>query len=203
MEIVFATNNKDKMHEIRQILKDLKIGGEEVSIFSMKEKGLDLDIVEDGTTFLENAAIKAKAVASYLPEAVVIADDSGLEVDYIGKEPGIYSSRYMGKDTSYHEKNLNIISRLEGAEGPERSARFVCAAVAVLPDGRLLETLQTMEGRIATEERGANGFGFDPIFLVPPYEITSAELTDEGKNAISHRGKAMRKIRELLEEAYS
>ncbi len=203
MDIVFATNNQDKMNEIRQILHDLKIGGEDVKIWSMKEKGLDMDIVEDGSTFIENATIKAKAVAKELPDTIVIADDSGLEVDYINKEPGIYSSRYMGKNTSYHEKNMNIIERLKDACDEERSARFVCAAVAVLPDGEVLSTRQTMEGRIAYEERGENGFGFDPIFLVPPYDETSAELTDEGKNAISHRGKAMRMMRKLIEERYA
>lgn len=203
MDIVFATMNEDKMHEIREILHDLKIGGEEVHIFSMREKGLDIDIVEDGTTFIENATIKAKAVAEYLPDTIVIADDSGLEVDFINKEPGIYSARYMGKNTSYHEKNLNIIERLKDAVDEERSARFVCAAACVLPDGELLTTQQTMEGRIADKERGENGFGFDPIFLVPPYDETSAELTEEGKNAISHRGKAMRTMRRLIEERYS
>ncbi|MCR5502677.1 MAG: RdgB/HAM1 family non-canonical purine NTP pyrophosphatase [Lachnospiraceae bacterium] len=203
MEIVFATNNEDKMYEIRKILKGLTIGGEEVRIFSMREKGIDADIVEDGETFVENAAIKAKAVAGMLPGTLVIADDSGLEVDFINREPGIYSSRYMGKDTSYREKNRNIIARLRDAEGEKRSARFVCAAVAVLPDGRQLSTQQTLEGRIAHEERGKNGFGFDPIFLIPPYEHTTAELTDEEKNAISHRGKAMRMIRKLIAEAYT
>lgn len=203
MEIVFATNNEDKMNEIRNILKGLTIGGEEVKIFSMKEKGIDADIVEDGETFVENAAIKAKAVAAMLPGTLVIADDSGLEVDFINREPGIYSSRYMGKDTSYHDKNRNIIARLRAAEGEKRSARFVCAAVAVLPDGRQLSTQQTLEGRIAYEERGKNGFGFDPIFLIPPYEHTTAEITEEEKNAISHRGKAMRMMRKLIAEAYS
>ena len=202
MDIVFATGNEHKMHEIRMILDGFKINGEDVHIFSMKEKGVDPDIVEDGASFIENAKIKAMAVASILKDAIVMADDSGLEVDYINKEPGIYSARYMGEDTSYRIKNANIISRLEGAVGDERSARFVCAIATVLPDGRVLEAVETMEGRIATEERGVNGFGYDPIFLVPPYEQTSSELSEEGKNAISHRGKALRSTRKLLVEVY-
>jgi len=202
MDIVFATGNEHKMHEIRMILDGFKINGEDVKIYSMKEKGVNPDIIEDGTSFIENARIKAKAVASILKDAIVMADDSGLEVDYINKEPGIYSARYMGEDTSYRIKNANIIERLKDAQGEERSARFVCAIATVLPDGRVLEAVETMEGRIATEERGVNGFGYDPIFLVPPYEQTSSELSEEGKNAISHRGKALRSTRKLLEEVY-
>lgn len=202
MDIIFATGNEHKMHEIRQILSGLKIAGEEVAIYSMKEKGISADIVEDGSTFLENATIKAKAVASLAPGALIMADDSGLEVDFINKEPGIYSARYMGEDTSYHIKNKNIIDRLADAKDEERSARFVCAIATVLPNGEMLSFVETMEGRIAYEERGENGFGYDPIFLVPPYTQTSAELSEEGKNNISHRGKALRTTRKLLEEYY-
>lgn len=203
MDIVFATGNLNKMREIRQILEDFAIDGNKVNIFSMKEKGIDIDIVEDGSSFAENAAIKAKAVAALLPGSIVMADDSGLEVDYINKEPGIYSARYLGEDTSYHIKNKSIIDRLADAEGPLRSARFVCSIATVLPDGRLLNATETMEGRIAYEEKGTNGFGYDPIFLVPPYEKTSAELSEDEKNAISHRGKALRKTRVLLEEVFN
>ncbi len=203
MDIIFATGNEHKMHEIRMILSGLTINNEEVKIYSMKEKGIKADIVEDGKTFLENATIKARAVSSLAPGALVMADDSGLEVDYINKEPGIYSARYLGEDTSYRIKNANIIERLKDAEGEERSARFVCAIATALPSGEIISAVETMEGRIATEERGANGFGYDPIFLVPPYEVTSAELSEEDKNAISHRGKALRTTRKLLEEYYS
>lgn len=203
MDLIFATGNKNKMHEIRRILCDLTINGQQVDIYSMKEKGVDIDIVEDGTSFAENAIIKAKAVAKCLPGSIVLADDSGLEIDYINKEPGIYSARYMGEDTPYHEKNLNLIERIKDAKDEERSARFVCAVAAVLPDGNVIHTVQTMEGRIAYEERGKNGFGYDPIFLVPPYEQTSAELSEDEKNAISHRGKALRAMRKMLEESFS
>lgn len=202
MDIIFATGNANKVREIREILEGVKINGESVEVYSMEDKNINIDIEENGKSFAENAMIKAKAVASVTPNAIVMADDSGLEVDYINKEPGIYSARYMGEDTSYHIKNNNIIERIKDAVGEERSARFVCAMAAVLPDGRELLSVKNMEGRIAYEERGENGFGFDPIFLVPPYEQTSAELSPEDKNAISHRGQALRDMKRLLEEAY-
>ncbi len=191
-KLIFATGNAGKMKEIRMILADM---GYEIR--SMKEEGLDPEIIEDGTTFEENARIKAKAVAA-LTDAIVLADDSGLEIDALNKEPGIYSARYMGEDTSYHIKNNNLIERLEGVPEERRTARFVCAIAAALPDGRVLETKGTIEGRIGYEERGENGFGYDPIFFVPEYGCTSAELTEEQKNEISHRGKALRAMKELL-----
>ncbi|MBQ8029998.1 MAG: RdgB/HAM1 family non-canonical purine NTP pyrophosphatase [Butyrivibrio sp.] len=205
MRIVFATGNKDKMKEIRRILGDL-----DAEILSMKEAGVFEDVVEDGTTFSENAAIKASAIYKLLeekdPEAaketVVLADDSGLEVDHLGGEPGIYSARYLGKDTPYTEKNRIIIERLEGVEGDERSARFVCAIAACLPGGKMLGTLGKMEGRIGYEIAGENGFGYDPIFFLPEYGKTSAQLSADEKNAISHRGKALREMEKLLREAF-
>lgn len=205
MRIVFATGNKDKMREIRRILGDL-----DAEILSMKEAGVFEDVVEDGTTFSENAAIKASAIYKLLeekdPEAaketVVLADDSGLEVDFLGGEPGIYSARYLGKDTPYTEKNRIIIERLKDAEGEERSARFVCAIAAALPGGKMLGTLGKMEGRIGYEIAGENGFGYDPIFFLPEYGKTSAEISADEKNAISHRGKALREMEKLLREAF-
>ena len=195
MRIVFATGNQNKVREIREILGD--IGCE---VISMKEAGVNIDIVEDGTTFSENSMIKAMAVAKLLPDDVVLADDSGLEVDYLGGEPGIYSARYMGEDTPYSIKNANIIERLKEAKDEERSARFVCAISAALPGGKTLSTLGKMEGRIAYESAGSNGFGYDPIFFLPEYGKTSAELSPEEKNAISHRGKALREMAALLKE---
>lgn len=192
--IVFATGNVGKMREIRMIMEDMGM-----EILSMKEIGINPDIVEDGTTFTENAIIKAKAVAA-LTDAIVLADDSGLEIDALNKEPGIYSARYMGEDTSYRIKNANLIERLEGVPDEKRTARFVCAIAAVLPNGELFTTLGTVEGRIGYEEKGANGFGYDPIFFLPEFGCTSAELTDEQKNEISHRGKALRAMKELLQE---
>ena len=129
-----------------------------------------------------------------------MSDDSGLVVDALGGEPGIYSARYMGEDTSYRIKNANIIERLLGVPDEERTARFVCAAALVLPDGREFVREGAFEGRIGYEERGENGFGYDPIFYVPEKGCYSAELVPEEKNAISHRGKALREMRKVLEE---
>ena len=180
--IIFATGNEGKMIEVRMILADLG-----VEVLSLKEAGIDVDVEENGTTFEENAAIKAKEI-SRLTGEIVLADDSGLEVDALNKEPGIYSARYMGYDTSYRIKNKSLIDRLEGKEGSERSARFVCAIAAAFPDGRVLITRGTMEGQIGYEERGTNGFGYDPILFLPEYGCSSAELSLEEKNKISHRG---------------
>lgn len=199
-KIIFATGNEGKMKEIREILAGLTFLGEKVQILSMKEAGIDIDIIEDGTTFEENAMIKARAVAGAAKEAIVLADDSGLVIDYLNGEPGIYSARYLGKDTSYRVKNANLVQRLEGVPDEKRSARFVCAIAAVLPDGRELSTRGTIEGRIGYEEKGLNGFGFDPIFYVPEIGKYTAELSDEDKNRISHRGKALRAMREELEK---
>ena len=197
MKIIFATGNKNKMTEIRQILRDLGM-----EILSMKEAGVDIDIVEDGKSFEENAMIKASAIAE-LPEvramdAIVLADDSGLEIDYLNKEPGIYSARYMGEDTSYHIKNEKLIERLEGVPDEKRTARFVCAIAAAFPDGTMKTVRAAMEGRIGYKESGENGFGYDPIFYLPEYGCTSAELSMEEKNKISHRGKALRMIKDEL-----
>ena len=199
-KIIFATGNEGKMKEIREILDGLTFLGEKVQILSMKEAGIDIDIIADGTTFEENAMIKARAVAGAAKEAIVLADDSGLVIDYLNGEPGIYSARYLGKDTSYRVKNANLVQRLEGVPDEKRSARFVCAIAAVLPDGRELSTRGTIEGRIGYEEKGLNGFGFDPIFYVPEIGKYTAELSDEDKNRISHRGKALRAMREELEK---
>ena len=194
-KIIFATGNQDKMKEIRMILENLGI-----PVSSMKEAGIDVDIVEDGTTFEENAMIKAEAIAK-LTEAIVLADDSGLEIDYLNKEPGIYSARYAGTDTSYEIKNNLLLQRLEGVPDEKRTARFVCAIAAAFPDGTIKTTEGVIEGRIGYEERGENGFGYDPIFYVPEFGCTTAELSEEQKNAVSHRGKALEKMREILKES--
>lgn len=197
-KIIFATGNAGKMKEIRMILADLRINGEEAEILSMKEAGIDTEIIEDGRTFAENAIIKAKAVAACAEGAIVLADDSGLEIDYLNKEPGIYSARYLGEDTSYHEKNTNLIGRLTGVPDKDRTARFVCAIACVLPDGEVMTEEATIEGRIGYEEKGRNGFGYDPIFIVPEYDKSTAQLTEEEKNEISHRGKALRGMKRQL-----
>lgn len=191
-KIIFATGNADKMKEIREILADL-----DAEVLSMKEAGVQADIVEDGKTFEENAVIKATAICRLTGE-IVLADDSGLEIDYLNKEPGIYSARYMGEDTDYHIKNANLIGRLSGVPDEKRTARFVCAIAAAFPDGSVKTVRGTMEGRIGYEEKGENGFGYDPIFFLPEYGCTSAELSMEEKNKISHRGKALQAIKEEL-----
>jgi XTP/dITP diphosphohydrolase len=192
-KIIFATGNKDKMREIREIMADSP-----VEIASMKEAGITVDVEENGRTFEENALIKARAIAAQT-DAIVLADDSGLEIDYLNKEPGVYSARYMGEDTSYDIKNRNLIDRLDGVPKEERTARFVCAIAAVLPDGQELVNRQTMEGYIGYEQEGANGFGYDPIFYLDEYGCSSATLSPEQKNAISHRGKALRAMKDLLQ----
>ena len=192
--MIFATGNMGKLKEIKDILGDI---GEE--IISMKEAGIDIDIEENGTTFEENAIIKAKAIME-LTGQIVLADDSGLEVDALNKEPGIYSARYMGVDTSYDIKNRNIIERLEGIEGADRSARFVCAIAAAFPDGEVIVTRGTIEGIIAKEPAGTNGFGFDPIVYVPEYGMTTGQMEPEQKNQISHRGKALMEMKKILKE---
>ncbi len=198
-KIIFATGNAGKMKEIKMILSGLTAAGEEVEILSMKEAGIELWIEENGKSFAENALIKAKAVAGEAHGALVLADDSGLEIDYLDKEPGIYSARYLGENTPYSEKNKNLIARLKGVKEEERTARFVCAIACVLPDGNERATEATIEGRIGYAEKGKNGFGYDPIFMVPSYGKSTAELTEEEKNKISHRGKALRAMKEKLQ----
>ena len=199
--IIFATGNKNKMIEIRMILADLGC-----KILSQKEAGIQADVVEDGQTFEENALIKATTIADIarkMPEyknAVVLADDSGLEIDALNKEPGIYSARYTGEDTSYDIKNQALIDRLEGVPDEKRTARFVCAIAAALPDGSTEVVRGTMEGRIGYEITGENGFGYDPIFYLPQFGCSSAELEPEKKNELSHRGEGLRKMRKVLEE---
>ncbi len=192
-KIILASNNNGKIVEVKEMLKDM-----DVEVVSMKEAGIDVDIQEDGKTFEENALIKAEAIMKMTGE-ITIADDSGLEVDYLNKEPGIYSARYMGHDTSYDIKNNAIIQRLDGVKGKDRSARFVCAMVAVFPNGQKFVARGTMEGIISDKPMGENGFGYDPIMYLPEYKKTSAQLSFEEKNKISHRGKALEKLKIQLQ----
>ena len=193
MKIIIATGNAGKMKEIKSIFNNSKY-----EVVSMKEEGIVVDVNENGATFEENALIKAREIAK-ISGHIVLADDSGLEVDALNKEPGIYSARYMGEDTPYSIKNANIIERLDGVEFEQRTARFVCAVAAVYPDGKELVVRETMEGYIGYEEKGANGFGYDPIFYLKEFDKTSAEISLEEKNEISHRGKAFRAMKALME----
>ena len=184
-KIIFATGNMGKIREVREILSDLGM-----EVVSMKEAGIHAEITEDGKSYEENALIKAREIAKYT-NAIIMADDSGLEIDYLNGEPGIYSARYLGEDTSYSVKNKNLMDRLEGVPDEKRTARFVCAIAAVMPDGRELTTRGIIEGRIGYEEAGENGFGYDPIFYVPEFGRTTAQLSPEEKNRVSHRGRAL------------
>lgn len=192
--IIFATGNAGKMREIREILSDLPY-----EVVSMKEAGAEADIVEDGTTFEENALIKARTIAKLTGE-IAMADDSGLEVDYLDKAPGIFSARFLGEDTSYAIKNKYLIDKLDGVEGKERSARFVCAIACVWPDGKERVCRATIEGELAKAPAGENGFGYDPIFYVPEFGKTTAQLSLEEKNEISHRAKALREMKKEFME---
>lgn len=190
-KIVFATKNKGKIKEIQAVL------GDSFEIVSMEDAGINIDVVEDGTTFEENALKKATEIMK-VSGTIVLADDSGLEVDYLDKAPGIYSARFMGEDTSYDIKNNEILKRLEGVPEDKRTARFVCVIAAAFPNGRCETVRGTIEGIIGYEIKGENGFGYDPIFYVPELKKTTAELSMEEKNKISHRGKALRMMKDIL-----
>lgn len=198
MKIIFATGNEGKVREVKEILADL-----DVEVLSMKEAGVTSEAEENGMSFSENAMIKAQDIAKKVSDAIVMADDSGLVVDALNGEPGIYSARYMGEDTPYSVKNANIIQRLENIPKNLRTARFVCAIAAVLPDGTTYTTTGTIEGYIGYEERGTGGFGYDPIFMVDEFGCSTAELTAEQKNAISHRGKALTAMKANIQKALS
>lgn len=191
-EIVLASSNQGKVREVEMMMKDMGI-----RVIPLSETAFTEEIEENGATFEENAVIKARAVAEKLM-VPVLADDSGLEIDYLDKAPGIYSARYLGHDTPYSIKNQMILEKLEGVADELRSARFVCSMALAFPDGKVLTTTATMEGRIAYEIKGANGFGYDPIFYLPEFGMSSAEISPEQKNEISHRGKALRLMKEEI-----
>ena len=200
MKIIFATGNKNKLREITEIMEGL-----DFEIITAAEAGIDSDPEENGESFEENALIKAKAVYEASDKkSIVMADDSGLCVDYMGGERGqlgIHSARFMGHDTSYDIKNMEILEIMKGVPREMRKARFVCAVAAILPSGREITVRESMEGRIGYEISGENGFGYDPIFYLPEFGMTSAEISPESKNLISHRGKALRHMRAVLAEA--
>lgn len=191
-KIIFATTNENKVKEVKMMMEDF-----DVELCTMKDAGIDIDIVEDGTTFEENAVIKAKTIMEMTGE-IAIADDSGLEVDYLDGAPGIYSARFLGEDTPYDVKNNYIIDKLKDVKGKDRSARFVCAMAAAFPNGEVETCKGTVEGLIAFEQKGSNGFGYDPIVYVPEFAMTTGEMEPELKNSISHRGKALEQMKEIL-----
>lgn len=193
--IIFATGNEGKMKEVRMILGDMGL-----PVLSMKEAGICADIEENGKTFQENAVIKATTVHKLAKDDLVLADDSGLEIDFLDGAPGVYSARYLGENTSYDIKNTAILDQLKDVPREKRTARFVCAIAAVLPGGEVLTTNGVMEGIIGYEIAGGNGFGYDPIFFLPQYGCTSAQISPEQKNELSHRGQALRLMKERLKE---
>ena len=195
-KIIFATTNKNKIREVNMMME-----GFDVELIPMSEMGIDVDIEETGTTFEENAIIKAKAICDLTGE-IALADDSGLEVDYLDGAPGVYSSRFLGEDTPYEIKNDYIIEKLKNAKGDERSARFACAMAMVFPDGDVETCYGTIEGLIGYEQKGSNGFGYDPIVYVPEYEMTTGEMAPELKNSISHRGKALEQMKEVMKRRF-
>lgn len=195
-KIIFATTNKNKIREVNMMME-----GFDVKLVPMSELGIDVDIEETGTTFEENAIIKAKAICDLTGE-IALADDSGLEVDYLDGAPGVYSSRFLGEETPYEIKNDYIIDKLKDAKGNERSARFACAMAMVFPDGDVETCYGTIEGLIGYEQRGTNGFGYDPIVYVPEYEMTTGEMAPELKNSISHRGKALEQMKEVMKRRF-
>ncbi len=201
LQIIFATGNQGKLREIQAILRDC-----EAKVVSMKEAGFELEIEENGTTFEENALIKARAVADALAAreeaqtCVVMADDSGLEIDCLNGEPGVYSARYLGEDTPFDVKSRDFLRRMADVPEEDRDARFVCAIAAIFPDGEAVTTSGVVEGRIGYELRGDNGFGYDPIFYLPEYGRTAAELSDGEKNRISHRSRALGLMKEELKK---
>ena len=192
--IILATNNKSKVKEISEMMS-----GSDITFVSLTDAGINVEVEETGTTFEENALLKAREICK-LSGKPTISDDSGLEIDALDGAPGIYSSRFMGEDTSYDIKNNALIEKLENVADPDRTARFRCCMALVLPDGREFVTEGAMEGIIAREPKGINGFGYDPILFIPEYNRTSAELSSEEKNTISHRGEALRKMIEVIKK---
>ena len=202
-KVVFATSNKNKVREVSEILKDFPF-----EIVTMKEMGIDIDIPETGMTYEENAYQKASAVFEIVKDKIVIADDSGFSVDALNGEPGIYSARYLGEDVPYSEKIKDILRRMKNVPDEERTCQFNCAVCALIPEGMVSEygieitRLAVVQGLVAKEPRGDNGFAFDPIFYYTPFGCTTAEMSAEQKNSISHRGIAFRMLRDVLLELF-
>lgn len=193
MEIMCATSNKGKAAEIAAVL-----ASDGYSVLTLEEVGIDMNVTEDGETFEENAVKKAVEIMRLCGKPV-LADDSGLEVDALDGGPGVYSARFLGESTPYSEKNRRMLEMIKGTA--DRGARFVCVIAVAFPDGRVLTAKGVLEGEIAQAQAGEGGFGYDPIFYMPVYGITLAQMSPEQKNKISHRGQALAKIKELISEA--
>ena len=193
--LILASSNKDKAREIAEILN-----GTSFVVTTMKEEGFDPDIVEDGKTFEENALIKARTVHALAQNAYVMADDSGLCIDALDGAPGIYSARFCGEDSTYPEKFAKIFEMLRDVPEEQRTAKFVCSIAVVRPDGSEFTVRGEVCGVLHEKPAGDGGFGYDPIFYVPEFGMTTAQMTKEQKNSISHRGNALRAMAEKLKE---
>lgn len=194
-QIVFASNNKGKLDEIRFLAKNL-----DFEIIGMKEAGIEMDIPENGSTFLENSMIKAKTIHRLIG-GIVMADDSGLCIDALGGKPGIMSARFFGTNTTYKEKFAELNRLLTDVPLDKRTAKFICAISVICEDNREISVEENMSGILLDHEVGTNGFGYDPIFFLPELSKTAAQLSEEEKNTISHRGKAFRCILAKLKDS--
>lgn len=192
MDIVVGTSNKGKLKEIKEIMKDT-----EYKVFSLDDLNLNVNIEEDGQTYEENALKKAKEICK-LANKIVLADDSGLEIDFLDKKPGIYSSRFLGEDTPYNIKNRKILEMLKDVDWNNRTARFVCCIACYFPSGDSFCVKDTLEGYISLEAKGENGFGYDPIFYLESIDKNLAQISKEEKSKISHRYKALLKMKDKL-----
>ncbi len=192
--LIVATKNKGKIIEIKQVLSGLQL-----DVISMNEAGIDIDVVEDGSTFEENSLKKALEI-SKVSNSMVLADDSGLEVDFLDGAPGIYSARFAGPEASDADKNKKLLEMLKDVPFEKRTARFVCAIAVVFPDGRDFVVRGTCEGFIDFECKGSNGFGYDPLFFIQQFDKTMAEIDSDLKNKISHRAKALALMQDKLQK---
>lgn len=197
--LIVASNNAKKIKEIKQILEKYQI-----EVVSLKEAGIDIDVEEDGNTFIENSYKKASEIYKIVEGSMVLADDSGLAVDCLNGAPGIYSARFAGEHGNDKKNNEKLLDLLKDKKDEERKAKFICAIALIISNDKVVKVQGEIEGRIIDEERGSNGFGYDPLFYIPKYKMTFAEMDSELKNSISHRAKALKKIegeiKKLMEE---
>lgn len=194
-KLLVASNNEHKINEIKEILKDFPL-----KIISLKEAGIDVDVEENGNTFMENAHIKASEIYKLADECMVIADDSGLTVDILNGEPGVYSARYSGEHGNSKKNNEKLLQNLKEIKFEDRKAKFVCAIELIINEETVINVQGEIQGYIVEVERGKDGFGYDPLFYIPEFEKTFAEMSSDEKNSISHRGRALKKIQEKIKE---
>lgn len=192
IKVIFATQNKGKIKEIREIMQDM-----DIDIITMEEAGINIQVIEDGKTFEENAIKKAEEIMK-ISGAIVLADDSGLEIDYFNGKPGVYSARYLGENTPYEEKNAIILDQMKDVSEEKRGARFICVIAAAFPNRETIITKGIMEGIVGYEPIGTGGFGYDPIFYMEEFGTSTANIPAEVKNKISHRGKALKQMKTEL-----